>query len=182
MASRGRRQPAHRGLAGFRISSCSEENRPGRSVKPSWRARLPSCGLVRRCDGWRRSPRPLGYTALGHRRDEAARTELVFRGGGVGSDVRYLANFLVGIEGAGAPRDGRCDGGVRGSPRGPAAFESASLALAALELQRGDAERACARAREPFAERPGDRSLAPVPLRLSPVPRSWPKLRAQVTR
>jgi hypothetical protein len=99
----------------------------------------------------------LGYLrwATGH--DEEARGELAAAAAAATeADLRYLAYFLVGMEAL-----GRKDVAAAASAFGTALdarphSESASLALAALALQRGEAERAYALAREPFADRPGD--------------------------
>jgi hypothetical protein len=126
----------------------------------------------------------LGYLhwATGH--DEAARTELSSAAAASDPDVRYLANFLVGIEAQARHETAAAMAAFAAALEARPHSESASLALAALELQRGDAERAYARAREPFAERPGDTDpwrqflYGPYPR----LPALVAELRAQVTR
>ena len=69
-------------------------------------------------------------------------------------DLRYLANFFLGIEAQGRKDTAAATAAFAAALEARPQSESASLALAALELQRGEAERAYTRAREPLARRP----------------------------
>ena len=85
----------------------------------------------------------LGYLLWAHQRDEWARNELTMAAErAVDADVRYLARFLLGWF---AIKAGDTAGAI---PQFEAALaarpgaQSAAVALASLELQRGDADSA----------------------------------------
>jgi tetratricopeptide (TPR) repeat protein len=85
----------------------------------------------------------LGYLYWAQRRDEMARDELTRAAERTGdADVRYLAQFLLGWiaikRGDSAGAIPRLEAALAARP----ASQSAALALASLELQRGDADKA----------------------------------------
>ena len=85
----------------------------------------------------------LGYLHWATGRDEAAQDELAKAAEQAGdADVRYLAQFLLGwiaiARGDSAAAIPRLEAALAARP----ASQSAALALASLELQRGDADKA----------------------------------------
>jgi len=85
----------------------------------------------------------LGYLYWAHQRDDLARDELAKAAERTGdADVRYLAQFLLGWiaikRGDPAGAIPRLEAALAARP----ASQSAALALASLELQRGDADKA----------------------------------------
>jgi len=123
----------------------------------------------------------LGFLHWTLGRDEAARAELTKAAERTAdADVRYLAQFLLGWI---AIKAGDSAGAI---PRLEAALtarpgsQSAALALASLELQRGDAGRAHEIARASLDRRPSD--LDPWRLFLYGHHPRWPALLAELRR
>jgi tetratricopeptide (TPR) repeat protein len=99
----------------------------------------------------------LGYLHWTQQRDEAARDELTKAAEGTGdADVRYLAHFLLGWiaikHGDAAGAIPRLEAALAARP----ASQSAALALASLELQRGNADKAHEIARASFDQKRAD--------------------------
>ena len=96
------------------------------------------------------------------------------------ADVRYLAHFLLGwtamARGDSAARDSRAGSGAGARP----GSQSAALALASLELQRGDADKAHDIARASLEQRRAD--VDPWRLFLYGHHPQWPARLAELRR
>ena len=119
------------------------------------------------------------YWAL--ERDEAAQDELTKAADRTGdADVRYLAQFLLGwiaiARGDGAAAIPRLEAALAARP----ASQSAALALASLELQRGDAGKAHDLARASLDQRRAD--VDPWRLFLYGHHPHWPARLAELRR
>lgn len=123
----------------------------------------------------------LGYLNWAYRRDEAARAELGKAAqGAADADLRYLAHFLLGriaiSRGDSAGAIAHLEAALAARP----GSQSAAVALAALELQRGNADKSHAIARASL-DQPGA-AVDPWRLFLYGHHPRWPRLLAELRR